>query len=110
MPRAPAHRMLPLVCLAAIPVLLLAANTRAVPRMPHQVKLEYVREAGAEKSCPSEAMMRHAILARLDEDPFSDTAKAMLRVTIVRVGEAFQASYELCDEVGECVQGSPVPE
>jgi hypothetical protein len=55
-------------------------------------------------------MMRHAILARLDEDPFSDTAKAKLRVSIDRVGKMFQASYELCDEEGKCVQGAPVPE
>jgi hypothetical protein len=101
--------MLYLAPLAAL--LFFAGTARAAPpRKPHFVTLEYVRGPGAEKGCPSEAMMRHAILARLDDDPFSDTAKATLRVSIIRVGKVFQASYELCDEDGECVDGAPVPE
>src|SRR5262245_29775782 len=107
MASGPVVRML---CLAPLAGLLVAASARAAPlRTPHFVKLEYVRGPGTEKTCPSEAMARHAILARLDEDPFLDTAKAALRVTVVRSGEQFRASYELCDENGECMDGPPVP-
>src|SRR5689334_8599834 len=85
MASARAHRR---IRFASLTALLLAANASAAPRTPHYVKLEYVLGPGAETTCPGEAMLRHAILSRLDEDPFLPTAKATLRVSIVRVGSA----------------------
>jgi hypothetical protein len=98
--------------LAPLSTLLLAANARAEPFIRHPVRLEYELGPGAE-GCPNEAAVRHAILMRsidTKEDPFSPTAKAKLRVVIVRVGPRFKASYELRDDAGERVMERPLPE
>jgi hypothetical protein len=109
MASARVHRML---LFAPLPALLLAANARAEPFIRHPVRLEYELGPGAE-DCPNEAAVRHAILLRaieMKEDPFSPTAKAKVRVVIVRVGPRFKASYELRDDAGERVMERQLPE
>jgi hypothetical protein len=98
--------------LAPLPALLLAANARAEPFIRHPVRLEYELGPGTE-TCQDEAVVRHVILSsavNTKEDPFSPTAKALLRVVIVRVGPMFKASYELRDDAGKLVMERPLPE
>jgi hypothetical protein len=109
MASAPVHWML---LFAPIPALLFAASARAEPFIRHPVRLEYELGPGTE-SCPAEAVVRHVILSHpigMKEDPFSPDAKALVRVTIVRAGLMFKASYELRDDAGKLVMERPLPE
>src|SRR5262245_46043082 len=94
--------------LSPLAALLIAANARAEPRIRHPVRLEYIRGEGTQ-TCPSEGGLRHLILSRMKEDPFSPMALAKVRVAILRMGSAFQASFELLDDAGDYVAGQPMP-
>src|SRR4051812_46391624 len=97
-----------MLLLTPLSALLFAANARAQPRIPHPVELEFIRGEGT-RACPGEGMLRHAITSRMQEDPFMPAAPSKVRVTILRMGSAFQASYELVNEAGEFVTGQPLP-
>src|SRR5262245_47122348 len=94
--------------LALLAALLLAPNARAEPRIPHPVRLEFLPGEGTQ-TCGGEGALRHVILSRMKEDPFSPAAKAKARVAIRRVGSAFQASYELLNDAEEFVGGQTLP-
>ena len=115
---APSHRMLRLAPLAALWAILFAASAAAAPSAERKVRLEHVREPGAEK-CHDKDVVRRAILnsmkhdpilGPLAEDPFSPEAKATLRVVIRRVGRKFQSSVELRDDEGKLLLARPLPE
>jgi hypothetical protein len=92
-----------------LPALLFAASARAEPGDARKVRLEYVREKGAE-DCPGEEALLHVIRHRTKDNPFSPTAKASLRVVVTRVGQAFQGRYELRDEEGKLLLELTQPE
>src|SRR5262245_38987997 len=92
---------------APLSLLLLAAGAHAQPSDKNKVQLEYVLEPGAE-ACPSETVLRHAILAEMKVDPFSPTGAAKLRVVISRKGRRFRATYEIIDATGKPIPSDPV--
>src|SRR4051812_9287422 len=92
--------------LLSLSALLLAAGVRAEPPSQHKVQLQYTLLKGAQV-CPDEEALRHAILAHMHEDPFLPGATARLSVVIRRVGQDFQASYELRDEAPPRVRTMP---
>jgi hypothetical protein len=59
---------------------------------------------------PRQARLFHVIRYRTKDNPFSPTAKALLRVTIARVGKAFQSRYELRDDAGNLLLERVQPE
>jgi hypothetical protein len=93
---------------AALSVIVFAGSARAEPQEANKVRLEYVREPGAEE-CAGEKVLRHIIRDRTKHDPFSPTAKASLRVVVVRVGQVFQASYELRDDEEKLLLARQLP-
>jgi len=76
-------------------MLLVAAPLRAEPAG----RLVYRRSTGAE-SCPDEAMLRRAVVARLGEDPFDDTKRPTFDVTIAQVDGKWVGRAALVDAGG----------
>ena len=91
-------------CLTLLAALLLATNACAEERIRHPVQLEYIHGEGT-RVCPPQSALHHMITSRMPEDPFVPSALSKARVLILRVGSAFQASYELLNDAEEWVGG-----
>lgn len=61
--------------------------------------LSYARGMGAE-SCPDEAALRAAVVARLGEDPFGSAPAQSFRVEVVVAGEKLVGHVAFVDEAG----------
>jgi hypothetical protein len=74
-------------------VALLAAGViplRASANEPTQVQLSYRRESGTE-TCPDEAALRAAVIARLGRDPFVQGARSAVSVEMIARGQRVKA-------------------
>ncbi len=96
LPRA--LRMSPLSRLSCVLAgVLLAHAAHAAP--PRHVKLDYERNAGAER-CPDSSELSDAVAADLGYDPFQTEAGETLRVRIARAAGELTATIELLDAEG----------
>ena len=81
---------------------LLAAGVSPLPASadePTRVRLSYAREAGTE-TCPDEAALRAAVIARLGRDPFLESARATVSVRMTALGQRVKALIQT-DNLGE---------
>jgi hypothetical protein len=58
-----------------------------------QVRLSYTREVGTE-TCPDEAALRAAVIARLGRDPFVQDARASVSVQLTTLGQRIKATIQ----------------
>jgi hypothetical protein len=60
---------------------------------PPQVRLSYTRGVGTE-TCPDEAVLRAAVIARLGRDPFVQDARATVSVQLTALGQRIKATIQ----------------
>lgn len=90
-------------CLGAGVVLapaLSRAEAEAAAKVPLAAELSYSRASGAE-SCPDEAALRRAVVARLGEDPFSSAPAQQFQVEVSVAGDRFVGHITLVTAAGE---------
>jgi hypothetical protein len=66
---------------------------------PHRVRFHATRADDAER-CPSEAVLRDAVRARMGADPFADDADARIEVRFVRVRRSLRAELRVATADG----------